>query len=451
MSEQVNGSLPRGPREAQAWREVGYTAVRPATVRFLLIFFLVAIAVVPLFECAGVRSRAAEEVESAWSHLAWLPGQVSARLGGAELPVADPGVWARIVGANRAVLAGLHTFEHALEDESLLGRRLRPPAQRLLSGSLGAGNERAYVGREGWLFYRPDVEHVTGTGFLEPRQLARRVRAASEWEALPQPDPRVAIAHFHRQLRNRGVTLIVVPTPVKPTVHPGQLAGAYDRADTPVQNPSHSAFVEDLRREGVLVFDAADMLVEARVRSGRPQYLATDTHWRPETMEAVAARLAALITEQVVLPSVADPGYRTQSREVQHSGDIALMLDLPADQTLYPPETAWTRRIVGPDGEPWRPSREADVLVLGDSFSNIYSLETMGWGDAAGLVEQVSYELRRPVDRLVQNDAGAHATRGMLRRALASEAARFDRTRVVIYQFATRELSFGDWQIIELP
>ena len=85
--------------------------------------------------------------------------------------------------------------------------------------------------------------------------------------------------------------------------------------------------------------------------------------------------------------------------------------------------------------------------MLGDSFSNIYSLESMGWGTSAGLVEQLSYALRRPIDRLVQNDEGAFATRAMLQR----DPARLDGKRVVVYQFAARELAGGDWKVIRLP
>ena len=96
------------------------------------------------------------------------------------------------------------------------------------------------------------------------------------------------------------------------------------------------------------------------------------------------------------------------------------------------------------DGSGWRSSRDADVLVLGDSFSNIYSLESMGWGTSAGFVEQLSYALRRPLDRIVQNDDGAFATREML----ARDAGRLKNTRVVVYQFAERELAFGDWKIV---
>ena len=44
-----------------------------------------------------------------------------------------------------------------------------------MTGWLGAGNERVYVGRDGWLFYRPDVEYLTGRGFLDPAQIERRI------------------------------------------------------------------------------------------------------------------------------------------------------------------------------------------------------------------------------------------------------------------------------------
>ena len=123
------------------------------------------------------------------------------------------------------------------------------------------------------------------------------------------------------------------------------------------------------------------------------------------------------------------------------------MLDLPENDPLFPPETVWLRRILRPDGSPWRSSRDADVLLLGDSFSNIYSLESMGWGTSAGFAEQLSYVLRRPVDRLVQNDEGAFATRTMLQR----EPDRLTGKRVVVYQFSARELAFGDWRSFRPP
>ena len=49
------------------------TTVASAAVRFLLAFFLTAIAVVPIVEWAGVRARDAEGAGTAWSRLAGFP------------------------------------------------------------------------------------------------------------------------------------------------------------------------------------------------------------------------------------------------------------------------------------------------------------------------------------------------------------------------------------------
>jgi alginate O-acetyltransferase complex protein AlgJ len=339
----------------------------------------------------------------------------------------------------------------------------------VITGWLGAGNERVYRGREGWLCYRPDVEYVTGPGFLDPAQLDRRVAPARASATDPQqpvitaardpalsageglvpsgrvePDPRVAISQLRRDLEARGIALVVVPTPLKPGVHPERLARGYADATGVLQNASYGTFVADLRRDGVLVFDPSEALADTRLAG--PQYLATDSHWRPEAMEMVVERLGGFIAAQLRLPVTVDPGYVIERPNVRNIGDEARMLDLADDHSLFQPEAASLRRVLQPDGSPWRPSRDADVLVLGDSFSNIYSLESMGWGTSAGFTEQLSYTLRRPLDRLVQNDEGAFATRAMLQR----DSGRLDGKRVVVYQFAARELAFGDWKLIPL-
>ena len=439
MAITQNPLPPGGPnREEFAKREIGVTEVAPALARTITLLFLLAISVVPLVEMAGIRMRGSDR-SATWSELAELPPAIRSRW--SEATARSETSWRTAVLANREVLSRLSSFENALEDESLLGRTLRRPAQRVMAGWLGSGNERVYIGRAGWLFYRPDVEYITGRPFLDGAQLERRIATASEWETPPQPDPREAVVRFHRDLQSRGITLILVPTPMKPGIHPEMLSGK--KADRVLQNPSFRRFVEDVSRAGVLVFDPGAHL--PRMRSAEPLYLATDTHWLPETMESAAEMLAAFTTAGVRLDPVADPGYRIDRLEVHNAGDTAKMLELPEGQTLFPPERVSLRRVVLPDGSLWRSSRRADVLLLGDSFSNIYSLESMGWGTSAGFAEHLSHALRRPLDRLVQNDDGAFATRAMLQQ----QPERLDGKRVVIWQFATRELAFGDWKTFQ--
>jgi alginate O-acetyltransferase complex protein AlgJ len=436
--------LPAGgpSREEVAKIEIGITAIAPATAWLMFLTFVAMIFTVPAIELMAARDEAAP---ATWSHLTEIPAGIRTRLAELTAQAADATFWQRTLAVNRAILSGLQDFERGLEQESRLGQALRPTAQLVVTRWAGAGNERVYPGRNGWVFYRPDVEYVTGPGFLDAAHQKRRIASAPEWTAPPQPDPRPALRQFKRDLDARGIALVVVPTPVKPVVHPEKLAPRMTRTSEAIHNLSYASFIADLSREGLLVFDPTDILADGRLTTAK--YLATDTHWRPEAIEAVVEGLAAFISARAPLPAVAEPGYRLERTEQRHPGDTSRMLDLPPGATLYPSELIYPTRVLLPDGSPWRPSRDADVLVLGDSFSNVFANAARDPDRAAGFVEHLSYALGRPVDRIIQEGDGAFATREMLQR----EPSRLAGKRLVIYQFATRELLDGDWKVIEIP
>lgn len=427
--------------------EVGRTTIRPVVARLLTFVFLAGIAVVPVTQqVADIRAflagKRAAALPACYDIFRKPPGV------GAALVRHDLSLYWRIVMANRSLLRTMHAYEDRLENDSIIGGWVRAPTQLLLARWLGAGNEQVYCGRRPWLFYRPEIEGLTGPGFLEPRQLARRIAGASEWRSPPQPDPVKAILHFQDQLARRGIALIVMPAPSKPMIHPEQFVRAYAGWPVPLANASYPRFVAELRQAGVPVFDISQELAE-RKKTG-PQYLAADTHWRPEAMEHVARRLALFIAKNTPLPPAPDPGFTSRPASARHHGDLALMLKLPAGQAAFPPETAALRQVLAPGGNYWRPQESADVLVLGDSFCNIYSLDALGWGESAGLVEQLSLELKRPLDRIALNDQGACATRQALSRELGRGRDRLAGKRLVIYQFAARELTEGDWKLTDL-
>jgi alginate O-acetyltransferase complex protein AlgJ len=106
--------------------------------------------------------------------------------------------------------------------------------------------------------------------------------------------------------------------------------------------------------------------------------------------------------------------------------------------------------VLDASGSPVASREDAEVLVLGDSFSNIYSAGPMGWGESAGFVEHLMLHLGRPVDAIVRNGDGAWATRRMLAEDLARGRDRLAGKKVVIWQFAARELAVGNWKSIEM-
>lgn len=434
-------------REEIAHLEVGRTDISPALARFMMFFFLAVMTGVPLAQHAwelvqhrrGERESALPQCWDIWRSpaAAWKAGRE-----------AEGDLLARLVAGNRVMLEEIKRYEDDLEDGAWLAKIAMPVAQTLLTRVFGVGNEKTYLGRDGWLFYRPEIEHLTGRGFLDPLQLKHRAGSGDSLSTAPQPDPVVAIAEFHDQLAARGVELIVMPAPVKGTVHPERFASRFEGSTNVVRNRSDAEFVERLRAKGVEVFDAATVLADFRRGTGGPAYLATDTHWRPEAMDAVARALAAVI-ERRIGPPAAPVAYTGGTASVTNRGDLAAMLTL-IDESWPAPEVAELQPVRAPDGRPWATDRAAEVMLLGDSFCNIFSLESMGWGAASGFAEHLSLHLKRPVDRIARNDAGAYATRQMLIWDLARKPERLKGKKIVVWEFSARELSIGDWKRMDM-
>jgi len=433
-------------REEQALAEAGRTTISPAQKRLLVAIFLFIIIFVPVSQqiidirayLNGSRSKPVPQCYdifgSAFSALKKICNPAGHPIG-------------RLLNANRQLLRDMHGYEDMLEDSSFIGQAVRPTVQYFMANRLGAGNDKAYCGRGNWLFYRSDADYAINHGFLNDDVLKRRASAGSETASAPQPDPRPAILNFNAALAERGIKLILMPTPVKLVIHPEKFAGGFDNAKTPVQNSSYQDFIRSLESAGVLVFDPAQKLVQDKSGNKRDQFLAGDTHWRPEAMELCARLLSGFIMQNVNLTTGLAAAYTAARTNITQRGDIVAMLRLPAKGGKFGAESAFIRQIFEPDGQPWQSDKKADVLILGDSFANIYSLEAMGWGANAGLVEQLSYEMQRPIDRITVNNNGAWAARELLLRELAAGKDRLAGKRAVIWQFAVRELTEGDWKI----
>ena len=423
-------------REEQAAQELGRTEFAPGTRVALVGVFLAVITSVPLVQlCAAFRQ----------------PERITRLAEGLIGLVPD---MARVKSVNGVISAAnllppasqIKKIEDDWEENSVVGEVLLPRVQSLML-ALGLGNEKAYLGRDGWLFYRADFDYVTGRGFLDPKVLKRRATSGGDAKA-PQPDPVKGIIYFRDQLAARGISLIVMPAPVKPTIYPEFLAGG-SSGSALVQNPSFDDFKRQLAQAGVAVFDPAPFLAEVKARTPEAKlYLETDTHWTPPAMELTAVELAGFARQRVSL-SVAQGGrFTTVEKTVEATGDIAGMLKLPAGHWTYLPERVQLREVLDASRY-WLPAANAEVLFLGDSFANIYSLEPMGWGHSAGFAEHLSLALGLPIDALCRNDAGSHATREMLAKELQLGQDRLAGKKLVIWEFAARELACGDWK--QLP
>jgi len=431
-------------REEQAATELGTTEITPGVARALVAAFAVTLVTVPLLQWAGeLRAYSAGERNTPWPAACEILTAPSVALHGWSQ--ARGNIGQKTLAANAELLAEIRRFETSLEDDSIVNTTLLGPTRSWLARLGGWGTEEAWIGHDGWLFYRPDLDYSIGPGFLDPSVLARRQRGGLEFSDRRHPDPRPAILNFARQLELRNIQLVLVPTPTKSMVHPERFGGQNN--PQPLHNRSWSEFVDTLKAANITVFDPLPVLLDRRRRDNTDQFLATDTHWRPEAMEAVAGALATTLEQLKILPNrPPQPLWVRQSREVTGRGELLKMMRLGPGSTLFEPETVTIQPVLTPDLQPWQPDPTARVLVLGDSYTNIYSYKAMGFGHSAGFAEQLAWHLQQPVDSLARNADGAHATR----RQLARDTRRLANTRVVVWQLAVRELTSGDWPLIRL-
>ena len=426
--------LPSGgpSREEIAKIEIGDTTVSPAVARGITAFFLICIVAVPAVEIV-VPWATGNRAPTVWSKLTDIPDHISAAVSSGS------SLWTRALSANRAAMSGLSGFENALEDESILGQTLRPPAQQVLSGWLGAGNERVYLGRDRWLFYRPDLEYLTNRGFLEPDVIRRGGGPhPPNGLSLPQPDPRPAILAFHRQLAARGSSssscprrssLACIPNDSSPALRASRVSCRIRRIPiSPRGSAAGDLAVRPRRRPG------QRSAIVASIPRDRHSLASRSHGARGRAPGGVRESTRGFATGTVTRPADRRTGGHQRRRHRGHAR-------LACRPDALPSPNEWSSAARSPKmAVRGGPTRRPTCFCSATASPNIYSLASMGWGDSAGLAEQLSYALSRPLDRIVQNDDGAFATRALLQRAGPERLAG---KRVVIWQFAARELVSG--------
>ncbi|MEM9479787.1 MAG: hypothetical protein AAGA58_09060 [Verrucomicrobiota bacterium] len=339
--------------------------------------------------------------------------------------------------------ARLRELEGKIEDAAFTDLPRRS-LQELMTDSIGQGNVKTLIGDDGWLFLRPAVRAMTSTGPLDPPALG----VASDpnlkkWRrALP------AILQFGEDLKERGVELLFVPIPVKPMIYPEMIAGE-SLADGPLRHPDQQEFYAKLREAGIGVVDLVDPLW--KMKKDGDVYMKQDTHWRPRAMERVAEILAEEVKSRSWFAEVeADsPKFEVVESEREHIGDLVEQLGLPEGSELYSPEGVVVRRVLDKEtGEPVKSDEGAEVVLLGDSFTNIFHDASIGFGEnaeeeakpiGAGLAQHLASKLGSAIDVIARNGSASTAVRKDFARRFDDEVRA---KKIVIWTVAARDVLY---------
>ena len=331
--------------------------------------------------------------------------------------------------------ANLRLFEKELEGRSWFARTLRPQMQYLRYLTLGDTGTEVILGKDGWWFYRKGMRYL-----VEPMPSATRSKTGYN-------DVIEAVVSFHDQLAARGIQLLVVPVPGKANVYPEKLT---DRVEAGVLHHSHTRdMIADLTDTGVEVVDLLEVFGQARddgsATSTEPLYLARDTHWTPTGMQLAVRTIANRIRE-LGWAQAGELDYELRPIPVKRNGDVVEMLQSPGVNRLFDPQgIACQQVIVAATGEPYRDELSSPILVLGDSFLEIYEGKDPG---SAGFIAHLAHELRQPLTSIV--DRGGGST--LVRQKLARKPHLLTGKKLVIWEFVERDIRFGleGWQDVLL-
>ncbi len=428
MSTASRETAPRryASREEQAHAEIGVTDIRRSVALLLVAGFvlLLVAGMASLFWQARLRRNMAASFAGLGADLKKSRTAATSKSG--------PQLLNRLLAPNTLLRERIANYEDVLNREFPAAVALREPVQRLIS-HLGAGDEQVYPGRDGWLFYGADIKALTGEGLGADRPSTTAVASQA------------AILQFRDFLASHDVRLVLVPTLSKAGVHAEKLIpqSSYGSSFTPLYRVrGFERWQAELVAAGVEIYDPATVMKELR-NAGQGIFLRSDTHWRPESMDAVAARLANLIGQSGQLVTAGEAPRELPPETIAAVGDTAAMLALPSEHAWCQPENVTVRPVADATAD------EAEVVLLGDSFANIFSLAEMGWGKDAGLAERLAKHLAAPVRPFVRNDSGARASRERFAQALQRGELNLEQLRIVVWQFAERELAQGDWAEID--
>ena len=344
------------------------------------------------------------------------------------------GVRALEVFGQKPTAANLRAYEHNLEEASVVARALRPWFQFAQFAWLRDGGEKALVGREGWLFYKPGCDDMLA-------------RAGSTTSATN--DPVAAIAAWRDALAARGIHLLVVPAPNKESVYPDRLTRRIP-AGRSVMSPATRDVLARLKSANIECVDLFALFAAARTNTAAseaaPLYLAQDSHWSPAGVELAAKAVARRLVEK----GWASPGhtdYGGKPAPVERLGDVLRMLQSARIEKSAVSDTVPCIRVIRNDtGRPYQDEASSEVLVLGDSFLRIYEQDEPG---SAGFVAHLAKELNQPLTSLV-SDGGAST---LVRQELYRRPALLQNKRVVVWEFVERDIRLGTegWQDVPLP
>jgi hypothetical protein len=303
-------------------------------------------------------------------------------------------------------------------------------------------------GREGWLFFGPELRFVSSGRFWGAA--AAKVSRATRPEFA---DPFPAIVDFHTQLKKMGIELLMVPVPSKSVVYPDFLSDlvTISREDPPARIDTElQVFYQLLAKEGIRVLDLTAFFLANRFHREGALFCKQDTHWSGNGTVLAARKIREEIEGRPWLKGIPKSTYRSAWKSLPIAGDLWKALgDKGLSQEIVSVRHLGTESA----GElkPIAPDQKSPIILVGDSHNLVFHAGDDMHTRDAGLPDQLALELGFPVDLAGVRGSGATPARVNLLRRVQKDSSYWKKKKLVIWCFASREFTQSDgWKKVPL-
>lgn len=289
----------------------------------------------------------------------------------------------------------------------------------------------------GFMFRKPDMEHVAGNRIFEGK-----------------PTPVECLAEFSKQLKQQGTDLIVVPLPNQIMVHGHKLFDGIGPGDD--LWPAYTQGMIKLLEADVEVID---LLPAFQAYQGEDYVIHKyDHHWGSAGMHLAAEAIAERLQRYDWLKQEQLPAEDFSSRRV----DVPMPSELLAHNEIVPyPKWLKGKRV------DWVPSQynaeqilyqdkpletypskrhgHSPVLVMGDS--TVFHLSWQHGGRSCGFPEHLSRSLCLIVDQNAKAAGGPQTAKRYVRELVGKKP----QPKVIILTLVTSDLVEANWPIPKFP
>jgi alginate O-acetyltransferase complex protein AlgJ len=283
---------------------------------------------------------------------------------------------------------------------------------------------------EGWLFFAAELRFLSLGRFWGDE--AQKVSRAHKPDLA---DPIPAIVDFQKQLKARGIDLLVVPVPPKAAIYPEKIVPGF-KVGTDDAAPVLHRFYEELRAAGIEILDLTPVFIQNRDDKRGGVFCKTDSHWSGFGCTLAAQAIAEGIRGKLTAPPPRKD-YVSEWKESRINGDLVGLL--PSDSPKPGPEKIAVRSVSekGP-GTAVSPDASSPVLLLGDSHTLVFHDFL---AERAGLVDQLAQELGFAPDLIGTRGSGATPVRVSLYRHSLKNPDYLAKKKIVVWCFAAREFT----------